>query len=155
MYSAIKLTEYCYGFLLQNMVALLTYDDSVKRLLFSKKLPNNDVLNGLLQTLQMRIKHRRSVQNPGHAIRPALPIASANKIISNKWAFQNLTPVHNSANFKNAFYLPVPHNFVLISSFRSFLYLTGVLCKKEALLFKLDESCLFRESRCRSHLLHN
>lgn len=48
------------------MVALLTYDDSVKRLLFAKKIPNNDVLNGLLQTLQSRIKQRRSVQSPGN-----------------------------------------------------------------------------------------
>lgn len=58
MYSAFKLMEYCQGFLLQNMVALLTYDDSVKRLLFAKKIPNHDVLNGLLHTLQSRIKQR-------------------------------------------------------------------------------------------------
>lgn len=63
------------------MVALLTYDDSVKRLLFAKKIPNNDVLNGLLQTLQSRIKQRRSVQNPG--IRPAM-VSSAIKIVNNK-----------------------------------------------------------------------
>lgn len=53
--------EYCQGFLLQNMVALLTYDDSVKRLLFAKKIPNHDVLSGLLTTLQQRIKTRRSI----------------------------------------------------------------------------------------------
>jgi len=53
--------EYCQGFLLQNMVALLTYDDSVKRLLFAKKIPNHDVLSGLLTTLQQRIKTRRTV----------------------------------------------------------------------------------------------
>lgn len=53
--------EYCQGFLLQNMVALLTYDDSVKRLLFAKKIPNHDVLSGLLATLQLRIKERRSM----------------------------------------------------------------------------------------------
>jgi hypothetical protein len=52
--------EYCQGFLLQNMVALLTYDDSVKRLLFAKKIPNHDVLSGLLTTLQQRIKTRRN-----------------------------------------------------------------------------------------------
>jgi hypothetical protein len=52
--------EYCQGFLLQNMVALLTYDDSVKRLLFAKKIPNHDVLSGLLTTLQHRIKTRRN-----------------------------------------------------------------------------------------------
>lgn len=63
------------------MVALLTYDDSVKRLLFAKKIPNNDVLNGLLQTLQYRIKQRRSVQNPG--IRPPAMVA-VNKIVNNK-----------------------------------------------------------------------
>lgn len=43
------------------MVALLTYDDSVKRLLFAKKIPNHDVLSGLLQTLQQRIKERKSI----------------------------------------------------------------------------------------------
>lgn len=41
------------------MVALLTYDDSVKRLLFAKKIPNHDVLAGLLQTLQQRLKTRK------------------------------------------------------------------------------------------------
>jgi hypothetical protein len=55
--------EYCQGFLLQNMVALLTYDDSVKRLLFAKKIPNHDVLSGLLTTLQQRIKTRRNITN--------------------------------------------------------------------------------------------
>ncbi|CAH0561413.1 unnamed protein product [Brassicogethes aeneus] len=58
VYNAMQLLEYCQGFLLQNMVALLTYDDSVKRLLFAKKLPNHDVLAGLLNTLQNRIKAR-------------------------------------------------------------------------------------------------
>ncbi|XP_011500686.1 PREDICTED: ankyrin repeat and BTB/POZ domain-containing protein 2 isoform X2 [Ceratosolen solmsi marchali] len=59
VYNAVQLLEYCQGFLLQNMVELLTYDDSVKRLLFAKKLPNHDVLAGLLLTLQARIKARR------------------------------------------------------------------------------------------------
>ncbi|XP_065079465.1 uncharacterized protein LOC135702370 isoform X4 [Ochlerotatus camptorhynchus] len=63
VYNAQKLMEYCQGFLLQNMVALLTYDDSVKRLLFAKKIPNHDVLNGLLTTLQVRIKARRNGAN--------------------------------------------------------------------------------------------
>ncbi|XP_066592813.1 ankyrin repeat and BTB/POZ domain-containing protein 2 isoform X2 [Prorops nasuta] len=62
VYNAAQLLEYCQGFLLQNMVALLTYDDSVKRLLFAKKLPNHDVLAGLLLTLQARIKARRAQQ---------------------------------------------------------------------------------------------
>ncbi|XP_059218755.1 ankyrin repeat and BTB/POZ domain-containing protein 2 isoform X4 [Stomoxys calcitrans] len=61
VYNAIKLLEFCQGFLLQNMVALLTYDDSVKRLLFAKKIPNHDVLTGLLQALQQRIKERKSM----------------------------------------------------------------------------------------------
>ncbi|XP_050091781.1 uncharacterized protein LOC126575236 isoform X1 [Anopheles aquasalis] len=60
VYNAQKLMEFCQGFLLQNMVALLTYDDSVKRLLFAKKIPNHDVLTGLLTTLQARIKVRRN-----------------------------------------------------------------------------------------------
>ncbi|NP_001135439.1 ankyrin repeat and BTB (POZ) domain containing 2 [Nasonia vitripennis] len=59
VYNAVQLLEYCQGFLLQNMVTLLTYDDSVKRLLFAKKLPNHDVLAGLLSTLQARIKARK------------------------------------------------------------------------------------------------
>lgn len=61
VYNANKLLEFCQGFLLQNMVALLTYDDSVKRLLFAKKIPNHDVLTGLLQALQQRIKERKSM----------------------------------------------------------------------------------------------
>lgn len=67
VYNAMQLLEYCQGFLLQNMVALLTYDDSVKRLLFAKKLPNHDVLVGLLNTLQNRINVRR----PQIACKPA------------------------------------------------------------------------------------
>ncbi|KAL5287396.1 ABTB2 family protein [Megaselia abdita] len=59
VYNAHKLMEFCQGFLLQNMVALLTYDDSVKRLLFAKKIPNHDVLGGLLTTLQNRIQKRK------------------------------------------------------------------------------------------------
>ncbi|EDV96630.1 GH16366 [Drosophila grimshawi] len=59
VYNANNLLEYCQCFLLQNMVALLTYDDSVKRLLFAKKIPNHDVLAGLLQTLQQRLKTRK------------------------------------------------------------------------------------------------
>lgn len=61
VYNAMQLLEYCQGFLMQNMVALLTYDDSVKRLLFAKKVPNHDVLGGLLSTLQNRIKIRRNL----------------------------------------------------------------------------------------------
>lgn len=59
VYNANNLLEYCQCFLLQNMVALLTYDDSVKRLLFAKKIPNHDVLAGLLHTLQQRLKTRK------------------------------------------------------------------------------------------------
>lgn len=58
VYSASHLLEFCQGFLLQNMVALLTYDDSVRKLIFGKKLHNHDVLSGLLLTLQARIKER-------------------------------------------------------------------------------------------------
>ncbi|XP_058457943.1 uncharacterized protein LOC131434802 isoform X1 [Malaya genurostris] len=81
VYNATKLMEYCQGFLLQNMVALLTYDDSVKRLLFAKKIPNHDVLNGLLATLQTRIKSRRngastSAPPTGNVLRPV----SSNKV---------------------------------------------------------------------------
>lgn len=73
--------EYCQGFLLQNMVALLTYDDSVKRLLFAKKIPNHDVLSGLLGTLQARIKVRRSTQNSTSAAsRPVINMAATNKL---------------------------------------------------------------------------
>lgn len=67
--------EYCQAFLLQNMVALLTYDDSVKRLLFAKKIPNHDVLSGLLTTLQARIKTRRHL-HPGNIKRPATVLSS-------------------------------------------------------------------------------
>ncbi|KAL4721059.1 hypothetical protein ACJJTC_007012 [Scirpophaga incertulas] len=60
VYGATQLLEYCEGFLLQNMVALLTYDDSVKRLLFGKRLPGHNVLGGLLTTLQKRIEARKN-----------------------------------------------------------------------------------------------
>ncbi|ODN02290.1 Ankyrin repeat and BTB/POZ domain-containing protein 2 [Orchesella cincta] len=60
VYNAVQLLEYCQGFLLQNMVALLTYDDSVRRLIFGKKLHNHDVLAGLLLTLQARLKSKPS-----------------------------------------------------------------------------------------------
>ncbi|KAG8233542.1 hypothetical protein J437_LFUL012785 [Ladona fulva] len=60
VYNATRLLEYCQGFLLQNMVALLTYDDSVKRLLFGKRLHNHDVLSALLVTLQTRIRSRNA-----------------------------------------------------------------------------------------------
>ena len=53
VYSAKNLLTFCEGFLLQNLVALLTYDDSVKRLIFGKKLQNHDVISGLLKTLQV------------------------------------------------------------------------------------------------------
>lgn len=53
--------EYCQGYLLQNMVNLLNYNDSVKRLLFAKKIPNHDVLNGLLATLQDRLNVKKSI----------------------------------------------------------------------------------------------
>uniref|UniRef100_A0A9I3GJ85 BTB domain-containing protein n=1 Tax=Anopheles farauti TaxID=69004 RepID=A0A9I3GJ85_9DIPT len=97
VYNAQKLMEYCQGFLLQNMVALLTYDDSVKRLLFAKKIPNHDVLTGLLTTLQARIKARRnsaaasngtggasanggpSTPNPAPASRPMAPNGKSSK----------------------------------------------------------------------------
>ncbi|XP_049864833.1 ankyrin repeat and BTB/POZ domain-containing protein 2 isoform X1 [Pectinophora gossypiella] len=60
VYGATQLLEYCQGFLLQNMVALLTYDDSVKRLLFGKRLPGHNVLGALLNTLQKRIETRKN-----------------------------------------------------------------------------------------------
>ena len=58
VYSAGDLLRFCEGFLLQNLVALLTYDDSVKRLIFGKKLQNHDVLGGLLATLQTKVRER-------------------------------------------------------------------------------------------------
>ncbi|EDW72674.2 uncharacterized protein Dwil_GK17055 [Drosophila willistoni] len=73
VYNAHHLLEYCQCFLLQNMVALLTYDDSVKRLLFAKKIPNHDVLAGLLQTLQTRLKTRKPNAN-SYRSPPATPV---------------------------------------------------------------------------------
>ncbi|XP_034122546.1 ankyrin repeat and BTB/POZ domain-containing protein 2 isoform X1 [Drosophila guanche] len=78
VYNAHRLLEYCQCFLLQNMVALLTYDDSVKRLLFAKKIPNHDVLAGLLQTLQNRLKTRKPNSGGGlvnsYRSPPATPV---------------------------------------------------------------------------------
>lgn len=68
VYSARKLLTYCEGFLLQNLVALLTYDDSVKRLIFGKKLQNHDVINGLLRTLQERVKRRPPNKSKKHSL---------------------------------------------------------------------------------------
>lgn len=62
VYNASKLIDYCHGFLLKNIYSLLTYDDCVKRLLFAKNIPNNDVLTGLLQALQNRVKQRRGAR---------------------------------------------------------------------------------------------
>ncbi|XP_042902345.1 ankyrin repeat and BTB/POZ domain-containing protein 2 [Parasteatoda tepidariorum] len=64
VYNAVYLLEYCQGFLLQNMVALLTYDDSVRKLIFGKKLHNHDVLSGLLLTLQNRIREKTPGNKP-------------------------------------------------------------------------------------------
>lgn len=63
VYNAPKLLEFCQGFLLQNIVTLLNYDDAVKRLLFAKKIPNHDVLQGLLMILQARIEYRYTAPN--------------------------------------------------------------------------------------------
>ena len=58
VYQALDLLHFCEGFLLKNLVALLTYDDeAVKRLLFGKKLQNHDVLGGLMRHLQERIRN--------------------------------------------------------------------------------------------------
>ncbi|XP_033149485.1 ankyrin repeat and BTB/POZ domain-containing protein 2 [Drosophila busckii] len=80
VYNANNLLEYCQCFLLQNMVALLTYDDSVKRLLFAKKIPNHDVLAGLLHTLQQRLKARK-------------PSSVAGNLVNSFRSSTNLTPV--------------------------------------------------------------
>ncbi|RWS02903.1 ankyrin repeat containing protein-like protein [Dinothrombium tinctorium] len=63
VYNAINLQEYCQGFILQNLVALLTYDESVRKLLFAKSLRDHDVLSGLLFTLQTRVKERSLVKS--------------------------------------------------------------------------------------------
>ena len=68
VYSAKNLLTYCEGFLLQNLVALLTYDDSVKRLIFGKKLQNHDVITGLLKTLQERVKKKGPSKSKKHSL---------------------------------------------------------------------------------------
>jgi len=68
VYSAKHLLAYCEGFLLQNMVALLTYDDSVKRLIFGKKLQNHDVITGLLRTLQERVRRKGPSKSKKHSL---------------------------------------------------------------------------------------
>lgn len=91
--------EYCQGFLLQNMVALLTYDDSVKRLLFAKKIPNHDVLSGLLTTLQQRIKTRRNTPTnvSQNVVKPSPMNAKASH--SNSTASNNIN--NNNSNGLN------------------------------------------------------
>jgi len=68
VYSAKNLLTYCEGFILQNLVALLTYDDSVKRLIFGKKLQNHDVITGLLRTLQERAKRKGPNKSKKHSL---------------------------------------------------------------------------------------
>lgn len=71
------------------MVALLTYDDSVKRLLFAKKIPNHDVLIGLLQALQQRIKERKSMGPCNFRQQlssPSVSATSASAAGATKWA---------------------------------------------------------------------
>lgn len=58
VYSAKHLLVFCEGFILQNLVDLLTFDDSIKRLIFGKKFQNHDVITGLQRTLQDRIKQK-------------------------------------------------------------------------------------------------
>lgn len=98
VYNASKLMEFCQGFLLQNMVALLTYDDSVKRLLFAKKIPNHDVLSGLLTTLQQRIKTRRNTPTAvsQNVVKPGPMNAKANH--NNSTTSNN---INNSSNGLN------------------------------------------------------
>lgn len=92
--------EYCQGFLLQNMVALLTYDDSVKRLLFAKKIPNHDVLSGLLTTLQHRIKARRTSQQniTQNLIKPVPITANSNHSNNNCNGSNMLNKSNNNLN---------------------------------------------------------
>lgn len=98
VYNASKLMEYCQGFLLQNMVALLTYDDSVKRLLFAKKIPNHDVLSGLLSTLQHRIKTRRTSQQniSQNLIKPVPIIPNSNSNSNNSSGSSNMLNKSNN-----------------------------------------------------------
>lgn len=66
VYSADHLLKYCQAFLLQNMVALLTYDDSVRRLMLGgRRLNNHDVVSALLSTLQTRCRQQENV-SPSH-----------------------------------------------------------------------------------------
>jgi ankyrin repeat/BTB/POZ domain-containing protein 2 len=74
VYNAVQLLEYCQGFILQNLVALLTYDDAVRKLIFGKKLHNHDVLSGLLFTLQSRIKDRQSPPKNHYLMKRNQPI---------------------------------------------------------------------------------
>ncbi len=59
VYSAKRLLNYCERFMLRNLVALLTYDDSVKRLLLGKKSHSQDVLIGLRELLRTELKKPR------------------------------------------------------------------------------------------------
>jgi ankyrin repeat/BTB/POZ domain-containing protein 2 len=100
VYNASKLMEYCQGFLLQNMVALLTYDDSVKRLLFAKKIPNHDVLSGLLATLQKRIESRRNAQSNAA---PTTPVQNkgmkpASQLLNGKTSHHAISTANNINN---------------------------------------------------------
>jgi len=58
--------------MLQNMVQTLTFDDSVRKLIFGKRLHNHDVLAGLLLTLQARLKAKPNAPPSAVCAAPAL-----------------------------------------------------------------------------------
>ena len=103
VYSAKNLLTYCEGFILQNLVALLTYDDSVKRLIFGKKLQNHDVITGgfrtvglwhcdtdltlclgLLRTLQERAKRKGPNKSKKHSLWEREREAIGDKLLEDK-----------------------------------------------------------------------
>jgi hypothetical protein len=71
------------------MVAILTYDDAVRRLIFGKKLHNHDVLAGLLLTLQARLK---SKPTPTNAAISSNSTSTSSLIISRKSKWHEASP---------------------------------------------------------------
>lgn len=68
VYNASELLSYCEGFFLQNLTCLLGSSDGFRKLLFSYKMLNYDLVNGLLATLSQTLEDRLGVRSSGSTL---------------------------------------------------------------------------------------
>lgn len=57
VYHASQLLRYCLGFMLQNLVTLMSYDNAFRNLLINPE-DHGDLLNRLKYALQVRVRQR-------------------------------------------------------------------------------------------------